>query len=253
MLLCAKRSLTFVISVAALTLLFIALTSRESSARTSDTAMVGVLPGGAAIFTSVETFKDQRFHNLVPQGYDFSCGAAALATVLKYEYGMNLKGENEIFRAMYAVGDKEAIRNRGFSLLDMVKFLQTIGYHGLGYKLKPEALFDLKVPVIVLLNIGGYEHFVVLRKVNPDYAYVADPALGNRVMPLDSFLNDWEQQAVFAVVGPGYIPDNPLANLEQPLGTKQEVRVLIPQMNPLSLQQMSVLGVSVGINIGQGK
>ncbi|HUA32716.1 MAG TPA: C39 family peptidase [Candidatus Binataceae bacterium] len=215
--------------------------------------MAGVLPGGAPIYTSIETFKDQRFHNLVPQGYDFSCGAAALSTVLKYEYGMNLTSENEVFRAMYAVGDKKAIRKRGFSLLDMATFLDTLGYHGLGYKLQPQALFDLKVPVIVLLNMAGYEHFVVMRKANPDYVYVADPALGNRIMPLESFLNDWVQQVVFAVVGPGYIPDNPLAVVERPLGTKEEARVLIPQLNPLTLQQMSILSVSTGISIGQGK
>ena len=253
MLLCAKRSPTCIVSVATLTLLLIALSYSEGSARTNDTAMGGVLPGGAPIYTSIETFRDQRYHNLVPQGYDFSCGAAALATVLKYEYGMNIKGENEIFRAMYAVGDQKAIRTRGFSLLDMKQFLGTIGYRGLGYKLKPEALFDLRVPVIVLLNVGGYEHFVVLRKVNPDYVYVADPALGNRMMTIESFLNDWEQQAVFAVVGPGYIPDNPLAVLEKPLGTKEEARILIPQINPLTLQQMSILRVTSGINIGQGK
>ena len=237
--------------VAALTLLALLFSSGRVQARTDDTVMAGVLPGGAPIYTSVETFKEQRFHNVVAQGFDFSCGAAALATVLKYAYGMNLT-EHQVFVAMYAVGDRAQIRSRGFSLLDMKKYLDTIGYNGLGYRVKPEALFDLKVPVIVLLNMSGYEHFVVLRKATPDYMYVADPALGNRMMAYETFMNDWVQEAVFAVVGPDYNPDNPLAVIQRPLGTKEQAGLLVPQVNPMTQQSLSsILSVSVGPMLGQ--
>ncbi len=211
--------------------------------------MGGVLPGGSAIFPHITTFRDQKYRNMVRQIWDFSCGAAALATVLKYAYGMDLT-ENQVFRAMYAVGDQAQIRTRGFSMLDMRKYLDTIGLNGVGYRVNANQLYGLRVPVIVLLNIGGYEHFVVLRKATPDGMWVADPSLGNRVMDRDAFVHDWVQSAIFAVVGANYNPNNQLVNIDKPLNTRQQVRALIPQLDPMPQSELSVLSVNPGFIVG---
>jgi uncharacterized protein len=211
--------------------------------------MGGVLPGGSAIFPHITTFKDQKYRNMVRQIWDFSCGAAALATVLKYAYGMDVT-ENQVFRAMYAVGDQDQIRNRGFSMLDMKKYLDSVGMNGVGYRVDANQLYGLRVPVIVLINVGGYEHFVVLRKATPAGMWVADPSLGNRVMERDAFVRDWVQSAIFAVVGANYDPNNVLVNIDKPLGTRQQVRALIPQLDPMPQSELSVLTVNPGFIVG---
>ena len=211
--------------------------------------MGGVLPGGSAIFPHITTFRDQKYRNMVRQIWDFSCGAAALATVLKYAYGMDVT-ENQVFRAMYAVGDQNQIRNRGFSMLDMKKYLDTIGMQGIGYRVGFNQLYGLRVPVLVLLNIGGYEHFVVLRKATPAGIWVADPSLGNRLMESDAFVRDWVQSAIFAVIGAHYDPNNVLVNIDKPLDTRKQVRALIPQLNPMPQSELSVLYVNPGFIVG---
>src|SRR5690606_40798166 len=55
---------------------------------------------------------------------DFSCGSAATATLLTYQYGHPVT-ELEVFRQMYAQGDQARIRKEGFSLLDMRRYLQS--------------------------------------------------------------------------------------------------------------------------------
>ena len=203
----------------------------------------GVMPGAGFIFPHMTTYRDQIFANVVRQHTDFSCGAAALATILKYAYDMKIN-EKEVFLGMYAVSDKSVVQQRGFSLLDMKKYLDTIGMQGVGYKVVPESLYQVKVPVIVLLNMGGYEHFVVMRKVTPNGVFVADPALGNRALPNDIFFNDWQLGVIFAVISSKYNPENPLILLEKPLSPNQQVRSLMPAFNPVSEQILSTVIVS---------
>src|SRR3546814_13412897 len=64
------------------------------------------------------TWWDIPFRSVIRQRYDFSCGSAALATLLTYHYGAPTS-EAMPFRAMWEKGDREAIRKVGFSMLDM--------------------------------------------------------------------------------------------------------------------------------------
>ncbi len=226
-----------------------ALSSCSDATPSDGLPLPGVLPGTAAIYPQMTTFRDQTFVNVVRQHTDFSCGAAALATILKYAYHMNID-EKEVFLGMYAVSNKATVRQRGFSLLDMKNYLDTIGMEGAGFKVAPDALEKVKVPVIVLLNMNGYEHFVVMRKATPDGVYVADPALGNRLMPNDLFYHDWQLSVIFAVISPKYDPENVLVMVEKPLGTKQQTRNLMPTFGPLSQQFLSNVSVIPGLNLG---
>ncbi|MCZ7655222.1 MAG: C39 family peptidase [Rhodocyclaceae bacterium] len=125
--------------------------------------------------------REMRYMNMVPQETDFSCGAAALATILKHAYGQEIT-EHRVIEDMMKVSDQELVREQGFSMLDMKRYVEAIGMRGRGYNVQPEALEKLQVPVVVLLDIRGYKHFVVLKKTVVDRVYIGDPALGNRVM-----------------------------------------------------------------------
>jgi predicted double-glycine peptidase len=121
--------------------------------------------------------KSRRFHRIVQQKFDFSCGSAALATLLTYHYGIPVT-EEEILREMIAYGDEARIRNAGFSLLDM-------------RSLPLEKLAEAGVPAIALVNTNGYRHFVLLRGISADRILLADPALGTRSMPRVRFEESW--------------------------------------------------------------
>jgi predicted double-glycine peptidase len=149
----------------------------------------------------VESFKERRLRQVVRQTEDFSCGAAALATILHYYYGVPVT-EREAIVGMFKLGEKEKIQQVGFSMLDMKNFSQTYKYQAQGYRV-PDAkeLKDLNVPVITLIDTNRYKHFVVIRKVTDKYVYLADPSWGNRRMSLDDFQKVWNQ-IILAINGP---------------------------------------------------
>lgn len=162
----------------------------------------GVLPGGGLLHKPVVSVKEARFSNLIRQETDFSCGAASLATILKYACGRDVT-ERQILIDMVKVSDPKEIARRGFSLLELKKYAETIGMEGLGFQVPRENLPKIKMPTIVLIDIEGYKHFVVLKTVRDEVAYLADPALGNTSMTLDEFMASWNG-IVFAVVGADY-------------------------------------------------
>jgi predicted double-glycine peptidase len=138
----------------------------------------------------VKSVQERKESRVVRQDYDFSCGSAAVATLLTYSYDMPTT-EREAFDTMYKVGDQEHIKQYGFSLLDMQKYLEQRGLHAVGYKLTLEKLRKLQLPAIALINPNGYNHFVVVRGWKNNEAVVADPRLGLRRIPADDFKAMW--------------------------------------------------------------
>ena len=51
-----------------------------------DVRFSGVLPNGALLQQKVESMQERRYRNVVRQHTDYSCGAAALATILRHAY-----------------------------------------------------------------------------------------------------------------------------------------------------------------------
>lgn len=149
----------------------------------------------------VETFKERRLRRVVRQSEDFSCGAAALATILQYYYGQPVT-EREAILGMFKAGDRGKIRQFGFSLLDMKKFTEELHLKAMGYKIMDiDKLKELQIPVIALIDTQRYMHFVVIRKVSDDYVYLSDPSWGNRRMKLSDFGKVWNN-IVLAISGP---------------------------------------------------
>ncbi|MFO7582943.1 C39 family peptidase [Guyparkeria sp.] len=162
-----------------------------------------ILPHGQMMDKPVISMQERRYQNLVRQKYDFSCGAASLATLLRYAYGLQLD-EEIVLAGLMGVADQEQVRARGFSLLEMKLYLEQLGYRGRGYRIDLERLETINVPTIVLMDVNGYHHFVVLRHARDGYVHVADPALGNRRYSFEEFIESWPSQTVFAVIGPGF-------------------------------------------------
>ncbi len=142
-----------------------------------------------------------EFNNahIVKQQYDYSCGSAALATLLNYYLGEQLT-EKQIIAALIEYGDKQQIEKlRAFSLLDMKRFVEKLGYKGTGYKAEIEDLKTLGKPCIVPVEIFGYSHFCVFRGIFQDHVFLADPYLGNVSYSVADFRKMWQRNVAFVV------------------------------------------------------
>lgn len=150
------------------------------------------------------SLKELRDRYVVKQALDYSCGAAALATLLIFYYG-DMTSEAEILTMLkdQLTPEELAIKaERGFSLLDLKKVAQKRGFRAAGFKLTPEQLTRLVAPVVVFVEPQGYKHFAVLRGVRDGMVYLADPARGNLRMRIDQFAgqnNEWQEGIIFVL------------------------------------------------------
>ena len=199
-----------------------ALTSGCTSAPDSEPTPVwlgAVSTGSPTLAVSMASWKDRKFENLVRQRTDFSCGAAALATIFNYAFGRSTT-EQQVLVNMLRVADPDIVRQKGFSLLDMKTYAQSVGYQAEGYRVDYATLQKLEVPSIALLDIRGYKHFVVIRRAWDDRVAIGDPAIGNMTMTRPRFEEAWNG-ILFVVSGEGYDADNILRNPPEPLSAKR--------------------------------
>ena len=182
---------------------------------------LAVLPGGGLVFKPVESFRERRFSNLVEQKTDFSCGAAAMATILNQAYGWQLS-EEDVIQGMLTQADEEQVRTKGFSMLDMKNYASSMGMRARGYRIEAEQLKSVSIPVIVLIEVRGYKHFVVLQRSTDDAVYVGDPVLGHKKLTKEEFTSGWNG-IVFALIGPGYDRNNPLLKPPEPLTARHRL------------------------------
>ena len=199
--------------------------------------------GGGRVDIPLRSMKELRDQGLVRQRFDYSCGAAALATILRYGFGDPV-GEREILADLFRLlpEDEEALRRReGFSLLDLQHVAQARGYKAQGFRLAPRYLAKLGGPVIVFIEPRGYKHFAVLRGVRGDRVYLADPARGNIRMPAYRFLESWLDRS-----GTGIIfviePEDGLPDTEFPLSVPRD---RIPQPEIIAAREMLAIGSSI--------
>ena len=165
-------------------------------------SMHHAFPDAPAITKKVASLQRLRNANVVFQGQDYSCGAAALATLLRFGYGMD-HNEESVIRGMLEVSDKEVVARDGFSLLDMKRYAEQQGLRARGFRASVEDLRNLRVPVIALLDMDGYAHFVLVRGIDKGLVRLLDPMAGARSVPLHRFKESWNG-VVLAVIGEGY-------------------------------------------------
>ena len=160
---------------------------------------VSVVSNGPGNYTvHLTSLKEARFKSTIHQKYDFSCGSAAVATLLTYQYGYPVN-EQVAFEEMYTHGDQAKISKEGFSLLDIKRFLAANGFEADGFKVPIEKLAQENLPAIVLIDEKGYHHFVVVKGMRNDRLLVGDPARGTRVMSTAKFMTLWKNDLVFVI------------------------------------------------------
>lgn len=137
------------------------------------------------------------FRTVVRQRYDFSCGSAAVATLLTHHYGRRT-GESQPFAEMWRAGDQAVIRENGFSMFDMKRYLDGLGYRAEGFRVTTEQLAQGGRPGIVLIDLNGFKHFVVVKGIRGNRILLGDPMLGLTEYSLADFQRMWN--GIFLVI-----------------------------------------------------
>lgn len=132
----------------------------------------------------VQDWKSQRDRGIIKQDFDFSCGAASMATLLQGAFGFSIT-ELQLLQLM----DKQ---NGRASFEDMAQALQMLGFQAQGYSATFSQLKSLKIPVILYVKNRKYDHFTVLRGISQDTIWLADPSVGNQTLSRHQFLEMWE-------------------------------------------------------------
>jgi len=155
---------------------------------------------------SIEPLSEFRYNNVIRQAYDYSCGSAALTTLLDFYLGRNFQ-ERQVMEGLLQFGDSEKIvARRGFSLLDMKRLVTALGHPSGGFRAEREDLIKLDHPAIAPIEYAGFKHFIVIRAVKDGHVYVADPALGNISFTLTRFMEIWDRNVLFIVFPNGHKP-----------------------------------------------
>ncbi len=168
-------------------LLTLVLASSPSDGWVDQGQLRGPLP-----LTSWKSLRDQGIHK---QRWDFSCGAASLATLLSAYYG--IETDEMLVLSLMDVGDDAA------SFEDMAKVVRRhYGLEATGYAASLQSLQSLAAPALVYLKIGQYEHFSVLRGVDDEgFVWLADPSWGNRILTPHQFASYWSTRDDPVLVG----------------------------------------------------
>ena len=118
------------------------------------------VPSGGAYSLPITSLKAARYRTTVPQQYDFSCGSAATATLLTYQYGEPVT-EADVFRRMYEQGDQAKIRTQGFSLRDMQRYLAGLGFQADGFQVPLDLLATEAGARLVEQGLGRIEYGIM--------------------------------------------------------------------------------------------
>lgn len=156
------------------------------------------IQSGGMFSVPVASIKGLHFRNTMHQQYDFSCGSAALATLLTHHYAYPVS-EQDVFREMYERGDKTKIQKEGFSLLDMKNYLEARSFEADGFVAEIEQLLTAGIPAIALIKENGYHHFVVVKGLRKDRVLIGDPSAGTRAMPYAKFKELWVNRILFVI------------------------------------------------------
>ena len=116
------------------------------------------------------------------------CGVACLLTIIKY-----YKGNNTFENVRYLT----KCNNNGTSALNIVNASKKLGFDCKGIKCNYEYLEKIVMPCICHIELfNGYNHFIVLNKVNKKYVKVFDPEKGNKELLKEEFNKIWTKNVI---------------------------------------------------------
>ena len=130
---------------------------------------------------------------MIKQEYDYSCGSATLATILKYYYDLEIDEKTVLDGVLELRGlsqeDKKEFENSEMSLsfYDLANYANSLNFKAVGLSLDMDSLKKLQVPVILFVKIRKDEHFTIYKSMDENFVYLADPTFGNIKISIAKF------------------------------------------------------------------
>jgi uncharacterized protein len=156
----------------------------------------------------VPSWRELQRRHVVIQQYDYSCGAAAMATIFQYYWEDNVT-EKQILDAILRVLTVDEVKDRikkGMSITDLRRAAVELGYLSSIGTMTLEKLSQSKIPLIVPIKVKNFDHFVVYRGIADGRVYLADPIRGNVRPTVAEFCGQWNKNAILVVIKKGQPP-----------------------------------------------
>jgi uncharacterized protein len=154
------------------------------------------------------SYQELQRRNIVMQAYDYSCGAAAVATILRY-YWEDPITEKQILNTLLKTMTIDEVKDRtkkGMSITDLRRASVEMGYLASIGTMTFAELSQSKIPLVVPIKVKEFDHFVVYRGVADGRVYLADPVRGNIRPTVSEFRNQWQKKAILVVIKKGETP-----------------------------------------------
>jgi len=153
------------------------------------------------------TYRDQKYAGVIAQTTDYSCGAAALASLLTFFFGIPVD-EHEVLalveEQIVGRGDVPSSES-GLSALDLRDAAYTAGLLTAGYRMNTQQLKDYfarsGLPVIAHVT-RPRQHYIVVVGVADEHVMIADPGWGAYVSTMKRFTEERGPSGVFIVAMP---------------------------------------------------
>jgi predicted double-glycine peptidase len=144
-------------------------------------ALAAACSVGGLPIDPVVSLEAAKYVDIVRQRYDFSCGAASVATLVGGYFGEHYTELQllEILRARYDVAAWRQRQEQGLSVEDLVYIATKIDFASEAAAIGVSGLLQIKGPVIVHLDKGTFRHFSVFRGTKDGAILLADPIFGH--------------------------------------------------------------------------
>ena len=146
--------------------------------------------------------RDLRYVEVVGQTDWYTCGPAAVATLLTYYYGIPTTEAEALELAEGFMRAQGLEPGRGINALALKQTLEAKGIPTKGFRVKPEALKEYcergGLPLIDRLT-EPQKHFLVVVGLVGDQVVLADPFWGRRIVPFAAFVKEHKYSEVVLV------------------------------------------------------
>jgi predicted double-glycine peptidase len=156
----------------------------------------------------IPSWKELQQRNVVMQKREYSCGAASMATLLRYYWG-DAVTEEEVLTTLTKLLTPEELKDRiknGLAFSDLRRTAVKMGYEATIGTLPFDKLVASRAPLVIPLRLKKFDHFVVFRGVVDGRVYLADPVRGNVRPTISEFREQWQKEAVLVIAKPDVEP-----------------------------------------------
>lgn len=156
-------------------------------------SMIFVILFSSGYSSATTDYRTLRYADVIGQTSDFTCGPAAIATLLTHYYGQTVSEQSVTERSVADMESRGKAVTEGLTLLSLRNVLSQESVAGSGYKLTLEQLRGVMaqgLPVVANVVYPKGHYYLVLA-VDDQNVLLADPSWGVRSQPLDNFLNAW--------------------------------------------------------------